>query len=146
HMSATATAGSGQAATAAASGSGAEATAGAGGRTAGSTGSAGSEDTGSGSALSNTALDPNRASLRPKLFWFNLGLTVVVMVLLIADILPLPYLFMIATVIALLVNFPKMKDQQEELASHASAIISVVAMVMAAGVLTGIMSGTGMVD
>jgi CitMHS family citrate-Mg2+:H+ or citrate-Ca2+:H+ symporter len=154
HMSATAAAGSGQAATAAASGSGAEATAGAGagaaagagGRTAGSTGTAGSEDTGSGSALSNTALDPNRASLRPKLFWFNLGLTVAVMVLLIADILPLPYLFMIATVIALLVNFPKMKDQQEELASHASAIISVVAMVMAAGVLTGIMSGTGMVD
>jgi CitMHS family citrate-Mg2+:H+ or citrate-Ca2+:H+ symporter len=154
HMSATAAAGSGQAATAAASDSGAEATAGAGpgaaagagGRTAGSTGTAGSDDTGSGSALSNTALDPNRASLRPKLFWFNLGLTVVVMVLLIADILPLPYLFMIATVIALLVNFPKMKDQQEELASHASAIISVVAMVMAAGVLTGIMSGTGMVD
>jgi CitMHS family citrate-Mg2+:H+ or citrate-Ca2+:H+ symporter len=153
-MSATAAAGSGQAATAAASDSGAEATAsagpgaaaGAGGGPAGSTGTAGSEDTGSGSALSNTALDPNRASLRPKLFWFNLGLTVAVMVLLIADILPLPYLFMIATVIALLVNFPKMKDQQEELASHASAIISVVAMVMAAGVLTGIMSGTGMVD
>jgi CitMHS family citrate-Mg2+:H+ or citrate-Ca2+:H+ symporter len=68
------------------------------------------------------------------------------MVLLIADILPLPYLFMIGTVIALMVNFPKMKDQQEELASHATAIISVVAMVMAAGVLTGIMSGTGMVD
>src|SRR5699024_11595183 len=99
----------------------------------------------SGSALSNSALDPNRACLRPKLFCFNLVLTVAVMVLLIADILPLPYLFMIATVIALLVNFPKMKDQQEELASHASAIISVVAMVMAAGVLTGIMSGTGMV-
>src|SRR5699024_12715411 len=54
--------------------------------------------------------------------------------------------FRLATVIALLVNFPKMKAQQEELASHASAIISVVAMVMAAGVLTGIMSGPGMVD
>ncbi|MGC2942466.1 MULTISPECIES: CitMHS family transporter [unclassified Brevibacterium] len=101
---------------------------------------------GSGSGLANTALDPNRATLRPKLFWFNLGLTVAVMVLLIIDILPLPYLFMIGTVIALMVNFPKMKDQQEELASHATAIISVVAMVMAAGVLTGIMSGTGMVD
>ncbi|WP_209371070.1 CitMHS family transporter [Brevibacterium renqingii] len=107
---------------------------------------AGAGSAGSGSALSNTALDPYRATLRPKLFWFNLGLTVAVMVLLIADILPLPYLFMIATVIALMVNFPKMKEQQEELASHASAIISVVAMVMAAGVLTGIMSGTGMVD
>src|SRR5699024_2927006 len=152
HLSAAAATGSGSAVSA--SGSGAIETAGAGGGAAaggssgpvGSNGSADGEDTGSGSALSNTALDPNRASLRPKLFWFNLGLTVAVMVLLIADILPLPYLFMIATVIALLVNFPKMKDQQEELASHASAIISVVAMVMAAGVLTGIMSGTGMVD
>ena len=104
------------------------------------------DTSGSGTGLSNTALDPNRATLRPKLFWFNLALTVAVMVLLIVDILPLPYLFMIGTVIALMVNFPKMKDQQEELASHATAIISVVAMVMAAGVLTGIMSGTGMVD
>ncbi|WP_420095647.1 CitMHS family transporter [Brevibacterium sediminis] len=104
------------------------------------------DSAGTGSGLSNTALDPNRATLRPKLFWFNLALTVAVMVLLIIDILPLPYLFMIGTVIALMVNFPKMKDQQEELASHATAIISVVAMVMAAGVLTGIMSGTGMVD
>lgn len=104
------------------------------------------QGTSQGSALTDTALDPNRKTLRPKLFWFNLALTVAVMVMLIVDVLPLPYLFMIAMVIALLVNFPKIKDQQEELASHASAIISVVAMVMAAGVLTGIMSGTGMVD
>ncbi|SDS96486.1 citrate-Mg2+:H+ or citrate-Ca2+:H+ symporter, CitMHS family [Brevibacterium sandarakinum] len=103
-------------------------------------------DSGSGSALTGTALDPNRSTLRPKLFWFNLVLTVAVMVMLIADLLPLPYLFMIAMVIALMVNFPNIKAQQEELASHASAIIAVVAMVMAAGVLTGIMSGTGMVD
>ncbi|MGC3020095.1 CitMHS family transporter [Brevibacterium sp. FAM 24630] len=143
-----ATAGTGQAATASGHGTAASGTGSDGTATeatldspAPATGSAGS-----GSALANTALDPHRATLRPKLFWFNLALTVAVMVLLIADILPLPYLFMIATVIALMVNFPKMKDQQEELASHATAIISVVAMVMAAGVLTGIMSGTGMVD
>lgn len=99
-----------------------------------------------GSSLTDTALDPNRPTLRPKLFWFNLALTLVVMVMLVLDVLPLPYLFMIAMVVALMVNFPKIKDQQAELASHASAIIVVVAMVMAAGVLTGIMSGTGMVD
>ncbi|MCP3426575.1 SLC13 family permease [Rothia sp. AR01] len=99
-----------------------------------------------GAALTDTALDPNRSTLRPKLFWFNLALTVVVMVMLVLDLLPLPYLFMIAMVIALMVNFPNLKEQQEELASHSSAIISVVAMVMAAGVLTGVMSGTGMVD
>ncbi|MFF8893436.1 CitMHS family transporter [Brevibacterium casei] len=100
----------------------------------------------SASSLTDTALDPNRPTLRPKLFWFNLSLTLAVMVMLVLDVLPLPYLFMIAMVIALMVNFPKIKDQQAELASHASAIIAVVAMVMAAGVLTGIMSGTGMVD
>lgn len=106
------------------------------------------EDTAAASAssLTDTALDPNRPTLRPKLFWFNLSLTLAVMVMLVLDVLPLPYLFMIAMVIALMVNFPKIKDQQAELASHASAIIAVVAMVMAAGVLTGIMSGTGMVD
>ncbi|NJE67928.1 citrate:proton symporter [Brevibacterium sp. LS14] len=102
--------------------------------------------TSSASSLTDTALDPNRPTLRPKLFWFNLSLTLAVMVMLVLDVLPLPYLFMIAMVIALMVNFPKIKDQQAELASHASAIIAVVAMVMAAGVLTGIMSGTGMVD
>lgn len=93
-----------------------------------------------------TALDPNRATLRPKLFWFNLLLTVAIMVLLVMAVLPLPYLFMIGTAIALIVNFPSIKAQGEELASHSSAVISVVAMVMAAGVLTGIMDGTGMVD
>jgi CitMHS family citrate-Mg2+:H+ or citrate-Ca2+:H+ symporter len=101
---------------------------------------------GHGAALTDTALDPTRSTLRPRLFWFNLVLTVAVMVMLVLDLLPLPYLFMIAMVIALMVNFPNLKDQQEEIASHSSAIISVVAMVMAAGVLTGIMSGTGMVD
>ena len=98
------------------------------------------------SALTDTALDPNRPTLRPKLFWFNLSLTAAVIVLLILDLLPLPYLFMLATVVALMVNFPKMKDQAKEIAAHSSAIISVVAMVMAAAVLTGVMSGTGMVD
>ncbi|WP_129360258.1 CitMHS family transporter [Rothia uropygioeca] len=98
------------------------------------------------STLTDTALDPNRSTLRPRLFWFNLVLTVAIMILLIMDVLPLPYLFMIGTVVALLVNFRGVKEQQEELASHATSIISVVAMVMAAGVLTGVMSGTGMVD
>lgn len=98
------------------------------------------------SSFVGTALDPNRPSLRPKLFWFNLLLTVTIMVLLVMDILPLPYLFMVGAAIALLVNFRTIKEQGEELAAHSSAVISVVAMVMAAGVLTGVMSGTGMVD
>ncbi|MGO1884246.1 MAG: CitMHS family transporter [Citricoccus sp.] len=96
--------------------------------------------------LSDTALDPNRDTLRPRLFVFNLVLTVVIMGLLIADIVPLAYLFMIGTALALLVNFPNVKKQAEVLGNHSSSIVAVVSMVFAAAVLTGVLTGTGMVE
>jgi citrate-Mg2+:H+ or citrate-Ca2+:H+ symporter, CitMHS family len=96
-------------------------------------------------AMADTALDPNRKTLRPKLFWFNLGLTVAVMGTLVANIIPLPFVFMVGSAIALLVNFPKVKDQGAQLIAHAPSIVAVVSMVMAAAVLTGVLNGTGMV-
>ena len=102
--------------------------------------------TAAGPDMSGTALDPDRDTLRPKLFVFNLVLTVVIMGLLIADIVPLAYLFMIGTAIALLVNFPNVKKQAEVLGNHSSSIVAVVSMVFAAAVLTGVLTGTGMVD
>ncbi|MDQ0679387.1 CitMHS family citrate-Mg2+:H+ or citrate-Ca2+:H+ symporter [Arthrobacter pascens] len=98
------------------------------------------------SAMADTALDPNRSTLRPKLLWFNLGLTVAVMTVLVADVVPLPYVFMVGSAIALLVNFPKVKDQGAQLLAHAPSIVAVVSMVMAAAVLTGVLTGTGMVE
>jgi citrate-Mg2+:H+ or citrate-Ca2+:H+ symporter, CitMHS family len=97
-------------------------------------------------AMADTALDPNRSTLRPKLFWFNLALTVAVMVVLVANIVPLPFVFMVGAAIALLVNFPKVKDQGAQLIAHAPSIVAVVSMVMAAAVLTGVLKGTGMVE
>ena len=96
--------------------------------------------------MNGTVLDPTRETLRPKLFWFNLSMTVAIFVLLILDLMPLSYLFMIGTAVALLVNFPKISDQAKMIASHASSVIAVVSMVLAAAVLTGVLSGTGMVD
>lgn len=97
-------------------------------------------------AMADTALDPNRKTLRPRLQWFNLGLTVAVMGMLIADLVPLPYVFMVGSAIALLVNFPHVKDQGAQLVAHAPSIVAVVSMVMAAAVLTGVLTGTGMVE
>ncbi|MFL4475012.1 CitMHS family transporter [Paeniglutamicibacter sp. MACA_103] len=96
--------------------------------------------------MNGTVLDPTRETLRPKLFIFNLAMTVAIFVLLILDVLPLSYLFMIGTAVALLVNFPRISDQAKMIASHASSVIAVVSMVLAAAVLTGVLSGTGMVD
>ena len=39
--------------------------------------------------------DPDRPTLRPKLIWFNLALTLAVMVLLVIDVVPLPFVFMV---------------------------------------------------
>jgi len=92
-----------------------------------------------------SSLDPNRPTLRPKLIWFNLGLTVALLTLLGLDILPLALVFIAATAVALVVNFPKQEDQVASIKSHATSIVSVVAMVFAAAVLVGVLSGTGMV-
>ncbi|MFT4051513.1 MAG: CitMHS family transporter [Microbacterium sp.] len=96
-------------------------------------------------AMADTMLDPNRATLRPRLIWFNLVLTLVVMVLLVLDLFPLPYVFMVGTAVALLVNFTKLKEQADEIVAHAPSIVGVVSMVLAAGVLVGVLNGTGMV-
>ncbi|WP_432774721.1 citrate:proton symporter [Brevibacillus gelatini] len=83
---------------------------------------------------------------RPRLIWFNLLLTVALMLGLITSFLPLPILFMIAFAIALLVNYPKMGDQKERLAAHAGNALATVSMVFAAGIFTGILTETKMID
>lgn len=96
--------------------------------------------------MADTMLDPQRATLRPRMIWFNLALTLAVIVLLVLDVLPLPYVFMVGTGIALVANFPRLKQQADEIVAHAPSIVGVVSMVLAAGVLVGVFNGTGMVD
>ena len=77
---------------------------------------------------------------------FNLVLTAVLMVCLTMAVLPLPLLFMGAFAIAISINFPSLKDQKERIAAHSASALSVVAVIFAAGVFTGILSGTKMTD
>jgi citrate-Mg2+:H+ or citrate-Ca2+:H+ symporter, CitMHS family len=83
---------------------------------------------------------------RPKLVWFNLALTVAIMVLLVVDLIPIPVVFMVGVGVALVANFRHVSEQAEQLKAHSGSVVSVVAMVLAAAVLTGVLSGTGMVD
>ncbi|MFE0505342.1 CitMHS family transporter [Peribacillus butanolivorans] len=86
------------------------------------------------------------SSSLPKLYWFNLILTISLIVALIMEIIPVPVLFIIAFAIALLVNFPDVKKQQEQVASHAQSMVMVCTTIFAAGIFTGILSGTKMID
>jgi len=91
-------------------------------------------------------LDPNRPTLRPKLYWFNALLTVTLLTAMIMEWLPIPVLFLLGAAMALTVNFPHMPDQKARLGAHAENVLNVSGMVFAAAVFTGVLQGTGMVD
>ena len=59
--------------------------------------------------------------------------------------LPAPLLFMVAFALALPINRRTAAAQREQLASHAASAVLVVSMILAAGVFTGILNGTGMI-
>ena len=82
---------------------------------------------------------------RPKLIWFNLVLTVILVVALIQNMMPLPILFMIAYAIALVVNFPNPKAQMARITAQGNAVVFVASMIFAAGIFTGILTGTKMI-
>lgn len=82
---------------------------------------------------------------RPKLFIFNLLLTVAALTALVTASVPLPAVFVIALAIALLVNYPDVKLQQERITAHGHAAILMITIIFAAGVFTGILTGSGMI-
>ena len=91
--------------------------------------------------------DPEAEKLRrPDRFLMNLGLTVLLMAALMASLLPLNILFMVGTALALMINYPKLKDQQARIVANGANAMPVVAMVFAAGIFMGIMGGSKMVD
>ncbi len=83
---------------------------------------------------------------RPRMLPLNVVLTAVLIYALIQGLLPLAILFMVATAVALLINYPGITDQKERLNAHAYNVLAVVSLIFAAGIFTGILNGTGMLD
>ncbi|MGI6117221.1 MAG: CitMHS family transporter [Bilifractor sp.] len=76
---------------------------------------------------------------RPKLFAFNLILTIAVIAMLIWDKFPSYYPFMLGVLIALLVNYRHLNLMKKVLNSHAEASMMMCTTLMGAAVLMGIM-------
>ncbi len=79
---------------------------------------------------------------RPKLFWFNLILTIAVIALLIKDIFPSYVPFMFGVAIAILVNYPGAKMQKKVINLHAGPALMMCSTLMGAAVLMGILVKT----
>lgn len=80
-------------------------------------------------------------------YWFNLGLTVIMLVFLFMDTpMPLYAIFMIAYAIALIVNFPDTKTQNSKIKSLGQNAMVMTVTLFSVGIFMGIISGTGMVE
>lgn len=83
---------------------------------------------------------------RPKLVWFNIILTIAAIVALVqGKLIPLPVVFMLALVIALVVNYPDVKMQQERIVAQGKSAVFMIAIIFAAGIFTGILTKSGMI-
>jgi citrate-Mg2+:H+ or citrate-Ca2+:H+ symporter, CitMHS family len=83
---------------------------------------------------------------RPGKFWINIILTVAVLGTAVAfgDKLAPAITFMIGTCLALIINYPNVDMQRKRIDAHAKAALLMASILLAAGALTGIMQGTGM--
>jgi citrate-Mg2+:H+ or citrate-Ca2+:H+ symporter, CitMHS family len=90
--------------------------------------------------------DEQRFLRRPKLIWVNALLTVSLIVALMNGWIAAPVLFVIASILALIINYPVLKDQQRILKNHATNIFLVSSMIFAAGVFSGILTGSRMIE
>jgi len=86
------------------------------------------------------------ANRRPKMFWPNFILTTVLLVLLVMGAMPIQILFMMAFAVAVMLNYPTLEQQKARINEHAGNVLAVTSLIFAAGIFTGILSGTGMVD
>jgi citrate-Mg2+:H+ or citrate-Ca2+:H+ symporter, CitMHS family len=79
-------------------------------------------------------------------FWLNVVLTLALVVVLLAQLAELPVVFVVAFVLALLVNRPGWEAQKDLFTRHGHSVVLVTTMIFAAGVFTGVLGGTGMIE
>ncbi len=87
-----------------------------------------------------------RSFSRPKLIWFNALITILLIFVLMNGWVPAPVLFIIASSVALLINYPHLNHQQLILKSHGANIFLVSSMIFAAGIFSGILTESKMID
>jgi CitMHS family citrate-Mg2+:H+ or citrate-Ca2+:H+ symporter len=81
---------------------------------------------------------------RPRNFALNLILTLVLMTVMISGLVEPVVAFMLGTVAALLLNYPRPDEQRARIDAHAKPALLMAAILFAAGAFTGIMKESGM--
>lgn len=81
---------------------------------------------------------------RPRLLWINVLLTVGLIASLMVNIVTSYVVFMMFLSVALIINFPSLKEQDGRIKAHAPSALIISATMIAAGAMVGILTETGM--
>lgn len=98
------------------------------------------------SKVQNEASDQAGELVRPGMFWINILLIIGAITFLVLGWAPPFVIFMLAFALALLINYPKVADQKDRIDAHAREAMLMASILFAAGCLTGILKGTGMME
>lgn len=90
--------------------------------------------------------EKNNELARPQNFIFNVILTLAVIIVLVMDIFPSYYVFMVGCALGILVNYRGKKLQNSIIKSHASAGLSMASTILCAGVFLGVLSKSGIME
>lgn len=104
-----------------------------------------------GSPASPQSQDPSHPAQGPAVdldwrYWINVFTVVAVLAVMLLEWLHPAPAFLLGLLVALMVNLPNPAVQREALERHAKAAVFMVALLLAAGVFTGILRGSGMLD
>ncbi len=83
---------------------------------------------------------------RPKMIIPNLILTVLIIVALVTGLFPLAIPFVMGVPLALVLNYRDVKMQQERIEAHAKATIYTASIIFSAGIFTGVLTESGMIQ
>ena len=90
--------------------------------------------------------EKNNELARPKNFIFNVILTLAVIIVLVMDIFPSYYVFMVGCALGILVNYRGKKLQNSIIKSHAASGLTMASTIMCAGVFLGVLSKSGIME
>ncbi len=98
------------------------------------------------SAVDTTAKADDKPKVSSALQWYNFLVVVAVIVILMMGLLNPAYTFMLALALTLPFNIKSLKEQNGKLKNYGVAAMSMVVTLFAAGIFTGVLSGTGMLN
>ena len=98
-------------------------------------------------AAEEAADQAEKKQVKKEIYFFNMILTLVMLVLLFMDTpLPLYSIFMIAFAIALIVNYPNAKQQNKKIKEYGTNAMVMTVTLFAVGVFMGVIKDSGMVE